>query len=366
MTFKDQDVQIVANLRNVEKQRAKQALEVVDGDLRQAMTLIEEARGCGQLEDDVFKPFDPFGKFIENAEFLAENGDVRIVEAAEVLQENDGGMMGAQDQLNAYMDETPSPDPDVESSSSVSDDRSEQAGDEKSFTERVKEIRERRETERREQQGRDVDGRSPSGSKTPSSGSSSADPGSKYPPGTFVVPRNKHFLQKLEARARDGQANLVETAYALTGETYTHPTDLIPLDNREFYLISTRTQTGLNVGAMANEVARSYSGASSPNVIAKFHTHPGGIPKPSPADQSNARQIYQAFVNSFATDDFEFFHGIHSLREHGRSPRPAERQQPSVDRGRLVWDDEQFRHSISVYGPDFQTQKSIIIESDGT
>lgn len=219
------------------------------------------------------------------------------------------------------------------------------ADEDKSFRERVEEIRERRAKE---------------GNR--SSSGRSDDSTNEHDRGTLVFPQSEHFLQKLEARARDGQASLVETAYALTGQDYTSPTNLIPLDDDKHYLISTERMTSYNVNEMAREVASSYPGTNSPKSIAKFHTHPGGLPTPSPADQSNAYQTYQAFASAFGTSDFEFFHGIHGLIEHGRSVAPELQQQPKVMGNQIIWDDPKFTHHIAVFGPRFQQQKPIRID----
>ncbi|MFB6251480.1 MAG: hypothetical protein ABEI27_07310 [Halobellus sp.] len=204
---------------------------------------------------------------------------------------------------------------------------------------------------------RSIGGTAPADTETDSSDDEIAD--GTHSRGTFVVPQNKHYLQKLEARARDGQASLVETVYVLTGQTYTHPTDLIPLDEDKFYLMSTRKMTSYDTQAMVDAVVRAYSGSTVPKVIAKFHNHPSGVPSPSDADRSGARRIYQKFASAFDTDDFEFFHGIHGLTRHGHSVPLSQRHHPRITKDQLVWDDATFRHRIAVYGPDFRTLKPI-------
>lgn len=296
---------------------ARQALEVSDGDVSVANRIIEAA--------NTFRKLHRFSEFVDEIEQLIQKGDVSLERALEVIYEYDGSMGSVRAELDAHEEDT--------------DDAV------RRFREGVKEIRGRR-----------------SSSDTSTETSKPEQTDYAHPRGTFVVPNDKHYLQKLEARARDGQASLVETVYALTGQNHTHPTDLIPLDNDKFYLMSTQTMTSYNVEAMVDSVVQSYSGSTPPKTIAKFHTHPGGVPSPSAADQSGARDIYQAFVTAFGTDDFEFFHGIHGLTKHGRSVAPTQRQQPRITNNQLVWNDDTFRHRIAVYGPNFQTQKPIRLE----
>jgi len=320
MTVSRQNIKLVQQRHGVREAVARQALEVADGDVSVANRIIETA--------DTFRQLHTFSEFLDDLELLVQNGDVSLDRAIEVIHEYDGSMGSAKAELDAHEAET--------------DDAA------RRFREGVKEIRERR-----------------SSSETDTESSEPEEIDGVHARGTFVVPHNKHYLQKLEARARDGQASLVETVYALTGQNHTHPTDLIPLDDDKFYLMSTQTMTSYNVKAMVDSVVQSYSGSTPPKIIAKFHTHPGGVPSPSAADQSGAREIYQAFVTAFGTDDFEFFHGIHGLTKHGRSVVPAQRQQPRITNDQLVWDDETFRHRIAVYGPNFQTQKPIRLDKKG-
>lgn len=317
MTISREGVESIKQRYDVREQIARQALDVSDGDIAGAGRIIEAA--------DEFRHLHRFSEFTDDIDQLIQQGGVSLQSAMDVLYKYNGSMGSAKAKLDAHQSNT---------NEAV-----------KSFREGVKDIREKR-----------------SFSDTESSEPEATD--DVHPRGTFIVPRNKHYFQKLEARSRDGQASLVETVYALTGKNYTHPTDLIPLDNDKFYFMSTQQMTSYNARAMANEVARSYSGSTSPKIIAKFHTHPGGVPSPSNADQSGAREIYQEFVSAFGTDDFEFFHGIHSLTKHGRSVSPNQRQQPQIINDRLVWEDAIFKHHVAVYGYDFQTQKPIRLDKE--
>lgn len=337
MPVSDEDVELVEQRYHTGERIARRALVVSDGDIAGAGSVIEAAREYRNLHR--------FEAFADDIEQLVRKGEVSLERAVSVLHEYNGLMGSAKAALDAH-------ESDVHEGV-------------RRFREGVQDFQGGRSSSESgsgdpETGASESTGESETGTVEPASGSD--DPGAAagtHPRGTVVVPPNKHYLQKLEARARDGQARLVETAYALTGRTYTRPTDLIPLDDDEFYLLSTRTSTNYNVRAMAEEVARSYSGASPPKVVAKFHTHPGGVPSPSRADRSGAQTVHREFVTAFGTDDFEFFHGIHGLTEHGRSVPPTQRHQPWIDGDRLVWDDETFRHRIAVYGPEFRTQKPI-------
>lgn len=320
MTASRESIDSIQRKHNVREGVARQALEVSDGDMFVANSIIQAAR--------TFRRLHEFEGFVDNIEQLVRQGDVSIEEAIELVYEYDGSVLSAKAELDVHEDGT------------------DEAA--KRFRESIRGIREEY---------------SPSGTDVESGDSGVTD--DAYSPGTFVVPNNKHYLQKLEARARDGQASLVETVYALTGQSYTHPTDLIPLDDERFYSISTRRSTSYDLREMVAAVVRSYSGSTPPKVIAKFHTHPSGIPSPSEADQSGARRIYEEFVTAFDTDDFEFFHGIHGLTRHGHSVAPSQRHQPRITNDQLVWDDETFRHRIAVYGPDFETQKPIRLAEEG-
>lgn len=182
-----------------------------------------------------------------------------------------------------------------------------------------------------------------------------------YTRGTFALPADRHFMQKLEARGLNGHGSIVETVYVLTGPTYTRPTDLIRLDNEEYYGTATRTSVSFDPWAMANKVADLYPDGETPKMIARFHTHPGGTLRPSSADKNSAPKVRKSFVDAFGTDDFEFFHGIHGIEEHSRNPGPDERQNAAVQRDHVHWLGEQFRHKLAVFGRNFETRKDTAI-----
>ncbi|MDS0260947.1 hypothetical protein NDI56_16215 [Haloarcula sp. S1CR25-12] len=181
------------------------------------------------------------------------------------------------------------------------------------------------------------------------------------PAGSFVVPANRDFLQKLESRGKDGQGRLVETMYVLTGPTRTQPTDLIGLENPAFYGSVTRTSLEFNPTRMAEKVASLYPAGNTPGLVARFHTHPSGSVSASHQDKQSAPAVESAFVDAFGTDDFEFFHGIHGLEEHGESPGPEQRQDPSVTDDVLEWVGERYRHRLGVFGRGFDEQQTVTV-----
>jgi hypothetical protein len=190
---------------------------------------------------------------------------------------------------------------------------------------------------------------------------STVDPATRR---TFVLPDDKHFMQKLEARGKNGHGSIVETVYVLTGPTYTRPTDLIRLDNDKYYGSATRSSVSFNPRAMARKVASLYPDGEAPKLIARFHTHPGGTLRPSSADKNGASRVHQSFVDAFGTDDFEFFHGIHGLEEHGLDPNPDERQSLSTKQKHLRWLGERYRHKLAVFDRNFETKKRVSIQQN--
>jgi len=191
------------------------------------------------------------------------------------------------------------------------------------------------------------------------------DSTASYSRGTFVLPNDRDFIQKVEARGGNGHQSIVETVYVLTGPTYTRPTDLIRLDNEEYYGSATRSSVSFNPYAMADKVANLYPDGEAPKLIARFHTHPGGTVRPSSQDKQSAKKVRSAFEHAFDTDDFEFFHGIHGIEEHGRNPGPDERQTPTVQSDTLQWAGERFHHKLAVYGRQFQPpRKSVAVAQE--
>lgn len=169
-------------------------------------------------------------------------------------------------------------------------------------------------------------------------------------------------MQKLEARAKSGRKELVQTVYVLTGPTYTQPRDLIRLDSTDYYKSEDKHGVSFHPQKMAQAVANLVSDDEPPKLIARFHTHPGGTVRPSEQDKKTAPAVKQSFEDAFGTDDFEFFHGIHALEEHGQNPKPDQRQSPSDSRGHIHWRGEQYRHKLAVYGEGFEQQKDIEFE----
>lgn len=199
----------------------------------------------------------------------------------------------------------------------------------------------------------------------------------EFPAGTFVLPRDKHFLQKLEARGRNGHGEFVETVYVLTGPTPTQPTDLVRLESPELYGTATRTSVEFSPKQMAREVAKLYPDEQSPGVIARFHTHPPhGSVTPSSEDRQSAPSVRRAFVDAFGTDDFEFFHGIHQLEPHDTTTSPDSRQSPRVEQQRvqlggtevnqeyITWLGEQYQHRLAVFGRGFASLGDVALRGD--
>ena len=204
-----------------------------------------------------------------------------------------------------------------------------------------------------------------SATDTPS-GPASGTETTSYSRGTFVLPADRDFMQKLEARGLNGHQRIVETVYVLAGPSYTRPTDLIRLDNEKYYGSATRSSVSFNPYAMADKVAALYPDGEAPKLIARFHTHPRGTLKPSGQDKQSAPKVRSAFENAFGTDDFEFFHGLHGLEEHGGNPGPDERQSPSVRSNSLQWSGERFRHKLAVYGERFEPpRKDVALAQEG-
>lgn len=197
----------------------------------------------------------------------------------------------------------------------------------------------------------------------PSAPKTSPTPGdTSYSRGTFALPDERDFMQKLEARGKNGHGSIVETVYVLTGPSYARPTDLVCLDSEKYYGSATRRSVSFYPRKMARKVANLYPEGSAPKLIARFHTHPGGSVTPSSADKNSAPAVREAFVDAFGTDNFEFFHGIHALEEHGRHPGPDERQRPRAHPGQVSWVGERYRHKLALFGRKFQTPKTVAID----
>jgi len=185
-----------------------------------------------------------------------------------------------------------------------------------------------------------------------------------YSRGTFAFPDSKPFMQALETRGKNGAHERVETVYVLTGQSPTTPTELFGLDKPEYYKSATRSSVTTLEGKVARRVAASYPDGETPNVIARFHTHPGGTTTPSDVDRKSAESVKSCYEDAFGTDDFEFFHGIHAYVEQSGVPSVSERHDPSAVSGGISWRGEQYRHELALFGPRFRDRRDVVIADE--
>lgn len=331
MTFSESDIQLVAQRAGISESQARRALQAEDGDLAGAIKAAEK----GNITDkSTATSVDRTTLTEDDVQLVAHRVDISESQARRVLRAEGGDLAGAikAAEEGKIPDKSRAPSADTNKTSATgSVPSSDQGGS---------------------------TGRNQTADRSKGAATNERQPDNNI---RFGIPDNEHFLQKLEARGRDGQATISETVYVLTGQTQSQVSELIPLDNEAYYDGSSPMQVSFDAGAMAREVARSYPGGSPPQLIAWFHTHPGGIPQPSPGDQQSADGIYQRFVDAFGTDSFEFVQGIHSLTEHNRTLRPANRRQPVTRNQTIKWDDERYRHHVAVYGPQFRTRIPVAV-----
>lgn len=185
-----------------------------------------------------------------------------------------------------------------------------------------------------------------------------------HPKGTFAFPADQDFMQKLESRGLNGTQEPVETVYVLTGPSHARPTDLVRLDNPEYYVSATRRSVRVYSQQMAEKVAALYPEGESPNLVARFHTHPSGTTRPSSTDKDSAEDIRDAYATAFGTDEFTFFHGIHAYTEHGGNPGPDERHQPTARSNGISWKGERYRHELALFDPTFRNPQKVSLDHD--
>jgi hypothetical protein len=198
----------------------------------------------------------------------------------------------------------------------------------------------------------------------PEGGDYSGPSATGYDRGTFVFPNDEHFMQTLEARGLNGAHERVETVYVLTGDSYTTPTSLFRLDNPEYYSSATRRSVTSYGGKMAKKVAALYPDGETPNMVARFHTHPGGSTRPSDTDKDSATEIEKTFRKAFDTSDFEFFQGIHAYKDHNDNPNPGARQNPSEHSNGVSWKGEQYRHELALFDSSFKNPRKVVLDND--
>ena len=204
-----------------------------------------------------------------------------------------------------------------------------------------------------------------SGSKRKSTAGTGPSPDpSDVPRGTFAFPDDEFFMQALEVAGKNGAQERVETVYVLAGSTYTDPNELFALDDPEYYRAATPRMVVSHGRKMARAIANRYPDGKAPNLIARFHTHPGGSVTPSDADRKSARAVRDLFERVFETDDFEFFHGIHAYIDHSGSTTPEERRNPEASSNGISWYGEQYRHELALYGPGFENPRRVVIRDD--
>lgn len=189
-------------------------------------------------------------------------------------------------------------------------------------------------------------------------------PVGSYPRGTFAFPDSKPFMQALETRGKNGAHERVETVYVLTGQSPTTPTELFGLDKPEYYESATRTSVTTFEGKVARRIAASYPDGETPNVVARFHTHPGGTTTPSDVDVKSAESVEQSYRDAFGTDDFEFFHGIHAYVDQSGVPSVEERHDATALSGGVSWRGEQYRHELALFGPRFRNSRDVVIADE--
>jgi proteasome lid subunit RPN8/RPN11 len=182
--------------------------------------------------------------------------------------------------------------------------------------------------------------------------------------GTFVFPPARDFMQKLEARGLNGAHQRVETVYVLAGPSYARPTDLFRLDNPAYYASATPRSVTTYGRQMAQKVARLYPDGQSPQLLARVHTHPNGSTRPSDTDKQSASEIASQFEAAFGTTDFEFFQGIHAYTDHSQNPGPSQRHDPTARSNTVSWQGEQYRHTLALFGPEFQNLRQVVIPDD--
>jgi len=186
----------------------------------------------------------------------------------------------------------------------------------------------------------------------------------QYDRGTFVFPNDPQLMQAVEIRGKNGHGDPVETVYVLTGSSPTVPDRLFALHDPDHYASATRTSVSSYTKRMARNVARLFPDGETPNLIARFHTHPSGSLQPSEQDRQSARSVKRQFSAVFDGADFEFFHGIHSYTKLSTGPAWSDGRDATVNTAGISWDGESYRHELAVYGPKFTTPRDVAVTND--
>jgi len=100
------DIALVSHRSDVCQNAAQRALDTGNGDLATAITLIDSSRTCNMGPST-----NRFEDFIDNIEFLIQYGeDIHILDAIDTLENNNGMMLSAQEELDAYRRDNDSDD----------------------------------------------------------------------------------------------------------------------------------------------------------------------------------------------------------------------------------------------------------------
>jgi proteasome lid subunit RPN8/RPN11 len=178
--------------------------------------------------------------------------------------------------------------------------------------------------------------------------------------GTFVFPAaDTDFMQLLEIRGNNGATADVETVFVLASdESYCVPTRLFAFDDPRLYKKATDSRVNVDNEAVARTVATFYEKQSGPRLITRVHTHPSGETTPSQLDQNVGPDRYATFNQYF--DDYEFFLGIHALKEPC-DPDPGWLRRPEqTAEHEVTWWGENRKHTLALYDPAYEPAPVIV------
>lgn len=100
------NIALVSEQADVSQNIAQRALDTENGDLARAITLIDSSRTCNMGPST-----NRFEDFVESLEFLIQYGEgINIHDAIDALENNNGMMLSAQEELDAYRRDNDSDD----------------------------------------------------------------------------------------------------------------------------------------------------------------------------------------------------------------------------------------------------------------